>query len=139
MCTGCVPPKYPCRQHQPQSFSFYYVEHRPREGKGQATSTGEQGGSSHCDISQRKPHPQISLLNLRGAHSLRRERSVGGKRRRPVWGEQEEKHAKQRDQDSPGPLLLCALPLSPSPDTSLGNSPGYMSPGQHVPRLHRGG
>ena len=36
---------------------------RPREGKGHASSTGELGGSSHCNTGQWKPNPQIALLD----------------------------------------------------------------------------
>lgn len=57
----------PVRCHLLQSISFYNVRLRPREGKGHARSTGEQGSNTHCNMGQWAPDPQIALLDVMGS------------------------------------------------------------------------
>lgn len=82
---------------------------RPREGKGQARSTGKQGDSSHFSMGQRVPNPQIALLDC----GSRRPQE-----RRAGWGAGVDQvgrrsSVEQTDQNSPGPcfsvLSLCHL------------------------------
>lgn len=64
----------PSLRHPPlQSIPSYNAGLRPRDRKGRARSTGEQGGSSHCNLGQREP-------------AASGEEEGDGQRRRPVWG-----------------------------------------------------
>lgn len=57
----------PVRYHLLQSISFYNMGLRPREEKGHARSTGEQGSNSHCNKGQWVPDSQLALLDVMGS------------------------------------------------------------------------
>lgn len=63
LCVERIKHIYQFRYQLPQNISFYNMGLRPREGRRHARSTGEQGGSSHCNRGQ-MPNPQIAPLRL---------------------------------------------------------------------------
>lgn len=135
MCAGRLTPEHPFRYHQPQSISFYKVGQRPGEGKGHAGSTGELGGSSHCNTGQWKPKPQIALLDQGELTASGEEGAWMGRKggqfragRRSSMNNRQTRTAQQPSCSVPSLCLLSHM-------YPLENGPRYPSQGQHVTSL----